>query len=443
MLRRAGLPIPGRAPRPEAALLWGVPIPPDRAGDDRGWRLRGRLEAIADRLGEDPRSRTEPDVVIDLGPDGVVVIEVKHRSPTDVKDGAYAGWDRYYPADSPLPYAPAVRASGCYELARNWRFGLELAAEPDRPFTLACLGPDGLFRGEGAGPPSLRGLPAGNRGGTVPEAHLGGPARRRRAGARVAREVRRVAGLHPPRGGPMSRDQGGSRPEGRLIAVGDIHGCSTALQALIGAIDPRPEDTVVSLGDFIDYGPDTRGVVEELLALSGRCKLVAVMGNHEEMLLDALDSPSGLGRWLYSGGETALNSYGRGDGLDLIPDAHAQLVRGCRDYYETGTHIFVHANYVHRLPMDRIGSTWLRWEFLEPHRLCPHFSGKRVVVGHTPQVSGEVLDLGFLVCLDTDCSRGGWLSALDVGTGRVIQANQRGQLRRRAGRRGPGSAVGP
>ena len=80
VLRRAGLPIPGRAPRPEAALLWGVPIPPDRAGDDRGWRLRGRLQAIADRLGEDPRSRTEPDVVIDLGPDGVVVIEVKHRS---------------------------------------------------------------------------------------------------------------------------------------------------------------------------------------------------------------------------------------------------------------------------------------------------------------------------------------------------------------------------
>jgi serine/threonine protein phosphatase 1 len=49
---------------------------------------------------------------------------------------------------------------------------------------------------------------------------------------------------------------------------------------------------------------------------------------------------------------------------------------------------------------------------------------------HTPQVSGAVLDLGFLVCLDTDCSRGGWLTALDVGTGELVQANERGELRR-------------
>ena len=149
-LRRAGLPIPDGAARPEALLLWGVPIPPDRANNDRGWRLRARLESIADRLGEDPNSRTEPDVVIDLGEAGIFIVEVKHRSTTDVKPAGYRGWDRYYPAGSPLPYAASVRASGCYELARNWRFGLELAAEPARPFTLACLGPASLFVGEGA-----------------------------------------------------------------------------------------------------------------------------------------------------------------------------------------------------------------------------------------------------------------------------------------------------
>lgn len=150
VLRRAGLPIPDGATRPEAMLLWGVPIPPDRAGDDRGRRLRARLEAVADRLGEDPTSRTEPDVVIDVGDFGVLVIEVKHRSGTDVKAAGYGGWDRYYPAHGPIPYAADVRASGCYELARNWRFGLELAADPPRPFTLACLGPESLFRGRGA-----------------------------------------------------------------------------------------------------------------------------------------------------------------------------------------------------------------------------------------------------------------------------------------------------
>ena len=70
---------------------------------------------------------------------GILIIEVKHGSPTSVKPESYAGWDRYYPIASPLPYASALRASCCYELARNWRFGLELSANPDRPFMLVCL----------------------------------------------------------------------------------------------------------------------------------------------------------------------------------------------------------------------------------------------------------------------------------------------------------------
>jgi len=227
----------------------------------------------------------------------------------------------------------------------------------------------------------------------------------------------------------MRPGEEGDRAEGRLFAIGDVHGCSTALRTLLGALGPRPEDTIVVLGDFIDYGPDSKGVVERLIDLSGRCHLILLMGNHEEMLLDALDSPAELGKWLYSGGEPTLDSYGYVPGGDLIPEAHARFIRGCRDYFETETHIFVHANYDHRLPMDQIGSTKFRWEFVEPHRQCPHASGKRVVIGHSPQVSGEVLDLGFLVCIDTDCSRGGWLPALDVGTGRVVQANQECEVR--------------
>jgi serine/threonine protein phosphatase 1 len=79
--------------------------------------------------------------------------------------------------------------------------------------------------------------------------------------------------------------------------------------------------------------------------------------------------------------------------------------------------------------MNRTSGTKLRWEHLDAHRLRPHCSEKTLVVGHTPQVGGEILDLGFLVCIDTDCFRGEWLSALDVSTGLVVQANQRGELR--------------
>ena len=64
----------------------------------------------------------------------------------------------------------------------------------------------------------------------------------------------------------------------RTIAIGDIHGCSAALDALLDAVRPTPEDVVVTLGDVIDCGPDSRGVVERLLDLAGRCRLVFLTG---------------------------------------------------------------------------------------------------------------------------------------------------------------------
>jgi hypothetical protein len=151
VLRRAGLPIPEEVSRHETKLLWGVPIPLDGELNRNGWVLRGQLVEVSDKLGEDPSSRSEPDVIIDLGDYGLFIIEVKHRSGTDLKTVDYDGWDRYYPTHSPLSYAAAIRASECYELARNWRFGLELTAYPPRPFTLVYLGPESLFHGPGNG----------------------------------------------------------------------------------------------------------------------------------------------------------------------------------------------------------------------------------------------------------------------------------------------------
>jgi serine/threonine protein phosphatase 1 len=74
---------------------------------------------------------------------------------------------------------------------------------------------------------------------------------------------------------------------GRLIAIGDIHGCATALKTLMEAIDPQPEDTIVVLGDVVDWGPDSRTCVQQLIDLSTRCNFVLIRGNHEEMLFAA------------------------------------------------------------------------------------------------------------------------------------------------------------
>jgi serine/threonine protein phosphatase 1 len=223
---------------------------------------------------------------------------------------------------------------------------------------------------------------------------------------------------------------------GRTVAIGDIHGCSLALSALLDAIKPEPEDDLVFLGDFIDRGPDSRGVLDMVIDLRQRCTVIPLLGNHEEMLLASLNDRTALRLWLTCGGAEAIASYsGRlrppthPDALlNVIPEEHWYFLQTCRSYYETDTHLFVHGGYVPELPLDCQPTEALRWRVTNENAK-PHCSGKIAIVGHTPQHSGEILDLGFLMCIDTNCCRGGWLTALDVQSRQVWQADAQGRLR--------------
>lgn len=115
--------------------------------------------------------------------------------------------------------------------------------------------------------------------------------------------------------------------------------------------------------------------------------------------------------------------------VDWIPAPHRAFLASCRSYYETLTHLFVHAGFVPELALAEQPALALRWRVTDAAVAAPHHSGKVAVVGHTPQHSGEILDLGFLVCIDTNCVRGGWLTALDTGSGQVWQADRSGRLR--------------
>lgn len=216
---------------------------------------------------------------------------------------------------------------------------------------------------------------------------------------------------------------------GRTIAIGDIHGCALALKSLLAAIAPRAEDTIITLGDHIDRGPDSRGVIDTLMALARRCRVVPILGNHDQMLLDALDDPGRTRCWLISGGDATLRSYGIDHPADL-PGSHLDWICACVDYHETATHIFTHACYFPEVPMAEQPPLALRWESIRDEVPAPHVSGKTAVVGHTSQKSGEVLDAGHLVCLDTYCFGGKWLTAYDVHARRVWQASRTGTLRR-------------
>ena len=99
------------------------------------------------------------------------------------------------------------------------------------------------------------------------------------------------------------------------------------------------------------------------------------------------------------------------------------------DWYETEHLLFVHANYDPDLPMDEQSSDLMHWTSLREYQPGPHRSGKAVLVGHTSQRTGEILDLGYLLCIDTCCYGGGWLTLMDVHSGQLWQADRQGRLR--------------
>src|SRR5436190_20525021 len=94
----------------------------------------------------------------------------------------------------------------------------------------------------------------------------------------------------------------------RVLAIGDVHGCSRALDLLLTDLDPRDGDTVVTLGDYIDRGPDSKGVLDRLLGLHRAGRLVALRGNHEIMMLAARQSQSDMAYWPHFGGRETLHS---------------------------------------------------------------------------------------------------------------------------------------
>jgi serine/threonine protein phosphatase 1 len=216
---------------------------------------------------------------------------------------------------------------------------------------------------------------------------------------------------------------------GRLLAIGDIHGCLPALETLLAAMGPQPQDTLVLLGDYVDRGPQTRGVIERLLTLNEQCHMVPLLGNHDEMMLNVCTGQTQLCvDWLLFGGHATLESYGTTQPED-VPAAHVEFLRGCRLYYESPHHFFVHGNYRAELPLDAQPTKTLLWESLKVRQPGPHRSGKTAIVGHTSQKSGKILDLGYLKCIDTWCYGDGWLTGLDIHSGQVWQTTKNGGCR--------------
>ncbi|MGJ8676330.1 MAG: metallophosphoesterase family protein [Akkermansiaceae bacterium] len=213
----------------------------------------------------------------------------------------------------------------------------------------------------------------------------------------------------------------------RHFVIGDIHGCLTTLKTLIESLDVTNTDTIITLGDYIDRGPDSKGVIDYLIELRRKYRVINLKGNHEEMMEHARETPEDLEFWLKYGGRKTLESFGV-DNIKKISGKYWGFFVSCYQYHETGSHIFVHAGLKPDVILKRQHPNHLFWQRIKD--TPPHISGKTIICGHTPQASGLPLVLDHLVCIDTFAFDGLWLTCMSPETGEYWQANHLGETRK-------------
>ena len=201
----------------------------------------------------------------------------------------------------------------------------------------------------------------------------------------------------------------------RVFIVGDIHGCLDMLKRLMDKIDWRPdEDRLVFLGDYVDRGADSRGVVDFILEISKTSPLVqCLMGNHENILLDFLNT--GEPRMLIiNGGMPTLESYRivnkKGDD-PLVPPDHMAFFQNLPLYIELDSYYVVHAGFRPGVEIEKQSLEDLTW-IREPFIFSDYDFGKTVIFGHTPLAEPLVMDNK--IGLDTGAVYGNRLTCLEI-----------------------------
>ncbi|MDB5701093.1 MAG: metallophosphoesterase [Sphingomonadales bacterium] len=225
-------------------------------------------------------------------------------------------------------------------------------------------------------------------------------------------------------------------PEGeRIYAIGDIHGRLDCLDTLIARIDADDAarapavTTLVFLGDLMDRGPESRGVIERAIELAETRKAVFLMGNHEEILIYAWEGDSRAAALCQRvGGRETLMSYGAHasdyDTIDpddfamtlgeRVPSAHIVFVRGFLDSYSSGDYVFVHAGIRPGVALDAQAPGDLRWirrEFLDDER--EH--GAMIIHGHS--ITEDVEEKHNRIGIDTGAFASGKLTAIGIEGG--------------------------
>lgn len=200
-------------------------------------------------------------------------------------------------------------------------------------------------------------------------------------------------------------------------AIGDIHGALHKLESLVAQCRAHAGDDgggvpkFVFVGDYIDRGPQSSGVIRYLIELAQALpdNVVTLMGNHEAMLLAIVDGMFAPQDWLAQGGMQTLQSYGVEDARDL-PREHVDWLRRLRLSYDDGRRFFVHAGVDPGRPLEAQTERDLLW-IREPFLSYRGDYGRLVVHGHTPIAAGVPELRGNRLDLDTGAGYGRALTA--------------------------------
>ena len=224
----------------------------------------------------------------------------------------------------------------------------------------------------------------------------------------------------------------------RIMAIGDIHGQLDMLNRLLNIVEPKSTDQFVFLGDYIDRGQDSCGVIDKLIEFKSHYpEAVFIRGNHDQLILDALvevgvrqdvrlrdisvgfreySLPSDLEMFLSSGGDKTLCSYGLRNLADLQQD-HIAFLENTKLWWRCEPFVFVHAGIERDIPLGLQDPYVFLWSRLSPAGI----NGEVHVVGHNPTVDGAPYFEDGRYHLDTGAVYGQTLTACDVLTRKVWQ----------------------
>ncbi len=169
-------------------------------------------------------------------------------------------------------------------------------------------------------------------------------------------------------------------------AIGDIHGCKRSLLGLLEMLNLQGGDRLIFLGDYIDRGPDSKGVIDTIVDLQNQdLEVVCLRGNHEQLFLDARSDPATQEVWMRNGGKETLDSFGV-KYLHEIPQRYFDFCNDTLFYYETGNFLCVHGGPDFNLTDPLAHPERLLWARYWYDNIDYQWLGNRIILhGHTPE----------------------------------------------------------